>query len=72
MFHAVQVRVFDIQSDSTEPLLVLEGHSKSVCNVAAIPGQPDLLMSSGDDYDVRIWDLRTGMFILLPSLGSRL
>lgn len=58
-----KVRVFDIESDSVEPVLILEGHSKSVCNVAPVPGQPDLLMSSGDDNDVRIWDLRAGTVV---------
>ena len=51
------MRIYDINSNSTSPTQVLEGHSG---NVTAVGFQKDSrwLYSGSEDGTVKIWDLR--------------
>lgn len=52
-----KVRLFDLEACDAEPQ-VLEGHTKTISNVVALPHSPHLIVSSGDDPNLRVWDTR--------------
>lgn len=55
-----QVRIYDLETESTQPMNNFEGHSMAISNVSPVHSQPFLICSSGENPGIRIWDLRTG------------
>lgn len=58
-----KVRVFDLGQPENSPELELDGHTKAISNVVALPGTMHLIASSGDERDIHIWDLRTSALV---------
>ena len=57
------LRVWDIESRSNQPLLVLTGHNDAIFSVRSVPGEINQIISAGADSVIRLWDLRSGCMV---------
>jgi WD40 repeat protein len=57
------VRVIDVLADSL--VASLRGHGKDVHDVAVHPRHPNLALTASRDHSVRLWNLRTGVCVVV-------
>eukprot|EP01134_Creolimax_fragrantissima_P001997 CFRG1997T1 len=53
------IRLWDVNNSETE-ILSLPGHSKIIRSARIAPHDENIVISGGDDKEVRLWDIRAG------------
>jgi len=65
------VRLFDVTSNSENPIKTFQGHSDRVYNVLYSPELEGICVSGSDDLSIRVWDVSSDQYSAINVLGEQ-